>query len=202
MIEQLFGASAATKDILGVTDYHKATWTQNFIASVAGAVASITVAAPLDTIKTRIQNEHWMPQTTVRPTPTRHLSISHVRLLREIREKRGDSRWRSSHPAHSTISTMANTPYSANDTHDIVVLAADGLGTARIAGADTDDGDGRAVEADEHIDTLDDDAEETEEEARRRIYLVDSQGLIYDSRGKLAEHKKCMCSSWLSLVSC
>ena len=44
---------------LGVTDYSKATWTQNFIASVAGAVASITVAAPLDTIKTRIQNANF-----------------------------------------------------------------------------------------------------------------------------------------------
>ena len=55
----LFGASAATKDLLGVTDYSRATWTQNFIASIAGAVASITVAAPLDTIKTRIQNANF-----------------------------------------------------------------------------------------------------------------------------------------------
>ncbi|KAI0806227.1 malic enzyme [Irpex lacteus] len=30
----------------------------------------------------------------------------------------------------------------------------------------------------------------SEEEARDRIYLTDSQGLIYDSRGRLAEHKK------------
>jgi hypothetical protein len=62
---QLFGASAVTKEyLLGVSDYAKATWTQNFIASIAGAVASITVAAPLDTIKTRIQNvnfEHKVP---------------------------------------------------------------------------------------------------------------------------------------------
>jgi 1,2-phenylacetyl-CoA epoxidase catalytic subunit len=62
---QLFGASAVTKEyVLGVTDYSKATWGQNFIASVAGAVASITVAAPLDTVKTRIQNanfEHKVP---------------------------------------------------------------------------------------------------------------------------------------------
>ncbi|KAI6030626.1 mitochondrial carrier protein [Pisolithus orientalis] len=46
----LFGASAATKEMLGVSDYSKATWTQNFIAS------------------TRIQNanfEHKVPGTTV-----------------------------------------------------------------------------------------------------------------------------------------
>ncbi|KIM73522.1 hypothetical protein PILCRDRAFT_829105 [Piloderma croceum F 1598] len=56
----LFGASAVTKEYaLGVTDFHKATWTQNFIASIAGAVASITIAAPLDTIKTRIQNANF-----------------------------------------------------------------------------------------------------------------------------------------------
>ncbi|KAF8261261.1 mitochondrial carrier domain-containing protein [Lactarius quietus] len=37
----LFGASAVTKDyVLGVSDYRKATWTQNFIASVAGANAN------------------------------------------------------------------------------------------------------------------------------------------------------------------
>ncbi|KIK27411.1 hypothetical protein PISMIDRAFT_674758 [Pisolithus microcarpus 441] len=65
----LFGASAATKEyILGVSDYSEATWTQNFIASVAGAVASISIAAPLDTVKTRIQNanfEHKVPGVTV-----------------------------------------------------------------------------------------------------------------------------------------
>ena len=49
-----------TKDVLfNLEDYHKATWAQNFVASVAGAVASITVAAPLDTIKTRIQNANF-----------------------------------------------------------------------------------------------------------------------------------------------
>ncbi|KAF8504228.1 mitochondrial carrier domain-containing protein [Gautieria morchelliformis] len=56
----LFGASAVTKEyVLGITDYSQATWAQNFIASVAGAVASITVAAPLDTVKTRIQNANF-----------------------------------------------------------------------------------------------------------------------------------------------
>ncbi|RDX40847.1 mitochondrial carrier [Lentinus brumalis] len=56
----LFGASAVTKEYMfGIQDYHKATWGQNFVASVAGAVASITVAAPLDTIKTRIQNANF-----------------------------------------------------------------------------------------------------------------------------------------------
>ncbi|KAH9953312.1 mitochondrial carrier domain-containing protein [Russula dissimulans] len=60
----LFGASAVTKDyVLGVSDYSKATWTQNFIASVAGAVSSISVAAPLDTIKTRIQNANFEQKT-------------------------------------------------------------------------------------------------------------------------------------------
>jgi len=56
----LFGASAFTKDVvLGIQDYSKATWTQNFIASVAGAITSITVAAPLDVVKTRIQNANF-----------------------------------------------------------------------------------------------------------------------------------------------
>jgi hypothetical protein len=45
--------------MMGVVDYHQATWGQNFVASIAGAVASITVAAPLDTVKTRIQNANF-----------------------------------------------------------------------------------------------------------------------------------------------
>ncbi|TFY69871.1 hypothetical protein EVG20_g2975 [Dentipellis fragilis] len=61
----LFGASAVTKEyVLGISDYSKATWTQNFIASISGAVASITVAAPLDTIKTRIQNANFESKTS------------------------------------------------------------------------------------------------------------------------------------------
>lgn len=31
----------------------------------------------------------------------------------------------------------------------------------------------------------------TKDEARERIYMVDTQGLIYDGRGPMAEHKKC-----------
>ena len=40
-------------------DYNKATWFQNFVASIAGASASLLVSAPLDVIKTRIQNRNF-----------------------------------------------------------------------------------------------------------------------------------------------
>ena len=43
-------------------------------------------------------------------------------------------------------------------TYDVVVLAADSGGAARVAGADANDGDGRAVKANKDIDTLNDDA--------------------------------------------
>ena len=36
----------------------------------------------------------------------------------------------------------------------------------------------------------------SEQEAREKIYLVDSQGLIFESRGQLAEHKKCERLVW------
>ncbi|KAE8223904.1 hypothetical protein CF319_g3127 [Tilletia indica] len=56
----LFGGSAFTKEYLfGLQDYSSATWSQNFVASIGGAVASITVAAPLDVVKTRIQNANF-----------------------------------------------------------------------------------------------------------------------------------------------
>lgn len=56
----LFGGSAFTKEyIFGLKNYSDATWGQNFVASIGGSVASITVAAPLDVVKTRIQNANF-----------------------------------------------------------------------------------------------------------------------------------------------
>jgi hypothetical protein len=40
-------------------DYNKATFLQNGVASVAGASASLLVSAPLDVVKTRIQNRNF-----------------------------------------------------------------------------------------------------------------------------------------------
>ncbi|KAH9246990.1 hypothetical protein BASA81_015421 [Batrachochytrium salamandrivorans] len=51
------GASAVQYGIFKLEDPKKATFWQNFFASIGGAVASITVAAPLDVVKTRIQNK-------------------------------------------------------------------------------------------------------------------------------------------------
>ncbi|KAF8977371.1 hypothetical protein BGZ46_007435 [Entomortierella lignicola] len=56
----LFGGSAFVKEwIFKLEDYGKATFFQNFCASIGGSVASITVAAPLDVVKTRIQNRNF-----------------------------------------------------------------------------------------------------------------------------------------------
>ncbi|EKG11233.1 Mitochondrial substrate/solute carrier [Macrophomina phaseolina MS6] len=56
----LFGGSAFAKEYLfKLTDYNKASWYQNFVASIAGASASLVVSAPLDVIKTRIQNRNF-----------------------------------------------------------------------------------------------------------------------------------------------
>ncbi|MCJ1415360.1 hypothetical protein MMC32_001692 [Xylographa parallela] len=56
----LFGGSAFAKEKLyKLTDYNTATWLQNFVASIAGASASLIVSAPLDVIKTRIQNRNF-----------------------------------------------------------------------------------------------------------------------------------------------
>lgn len=60
VVDQLFGGSAATKQYLfKLNDYNSATWFQNFVASVAGSSSSIIVSAPLDVIKTRIQNRNF-----------------------------------------------------------------------------------------------------------------------------------------------
>lgn len=56
----LFGGSALVKDrVFKLEKYSDATFMQDSIASVAGAVASITVAQPLDVIKTRIQKRDF-----------------------------------------------------------------------------------------------------------------------------------------------
>ncbi|RVX66781.1 putative mitochondrial carrier [Exophiala mesophila] len=56
----LFGGSAWAKEkVFKLEDYNKATWGQNFVASIAGASASLIVSAPLDVIKTRIQNRNF-----------------------------------------------------------------------------------------------------------------------------------------------
>ncbi|KAF2755692.1 guanine nucleotide transporter [Pseudovirgaria hyperparasitica] len=56
----LFGGSAAAKQYLyKLEDYNSASWLQNFVASIAGASASLLVSAPLDVVKTRIQNRNF-----------------------------------------------------------------------------------------------------------------------------------------------
>ncbi|KAI1341664.1 putative YHM1 [Xylariaceae sp. FL0016] len=56
----LFGGSAFTKEyVFKLNDYNKASWFQNFVASIGGATASLVVSAPLDVIKTRIQNRNF-----------------------------------------------------------------------------------------------------------------------------------------------
>ncbi|KAI9893670.1 MAG: Phosphate metabolism transcription protein [Vezdaea aestivalis] len=64
----LFGGSSFTKEYLyQLEDYNQATWGQNFVASIAGASASLIVSAPLDVIKTRIQNRNFEnPESGVR----------------------------------------------------------------------------------------------------------------------------------------
>jgi len=56
----LFGGSAWAKEkVFKLQDYNQATWGQNFVASICGASASLIVSAPLDVIKTRIQNRNF-----------------------------------------------------------------------------------------------------------------------------------------------
>ena len=56
----LFGGNALVKESIFKLKNHKdATVFQDFCASIGGATASITIAAPLDVIKTRIQNRDF-----------------------------------------------------------------------------------------------------------------------------------------------
>lgn len=56
----LFGGNSFAKEyIFGLSDNSSATWTQNFITSIVGASASLIVSAPLDVVKTRIQNRNF-----------------------------------------------------------------------------------------------------------------------------------------------
>jgi predicted outer membrane repeat protein len=54
----LFGGNSFVYDYIFKLENHRdATFVQNFCASIGGAIASIGVSSPLDTIKTRIQNK-------------------------------------------------------------------------------------------------------------------------------------------------
>ena len=61
----LFGGSAFMKDyVFKLEKYSDATFLQDSLASVTGACASITVAQPLDIIKTRIQKRDFKDKTS------------------------------------------------------------------------------------------------------------------------------------------
>lgn len=51
----LFGGAAVARNLMGMKEGEQPTWGQSFTSSCAGATASITVAAPFDVVKTRIQ---------------------------------------------------------------------------------------------------------------------------------------------------
>ena len=56
----LFGGNSFAKEyIFGLKDHNAATWYQNFVTSICGASSSLIVSAPLDVIKTRIQNRNF-----------------------------------------------------------------------------------------------------------------------------------------------
>lgn len=55
----LFGGAAVARNALGLHEGQTPTWFQSFVSSVAGATASITVASPMDVVKTRIQNRDF-----------------------------------------------------------------------------------------------------------------------------------------------
>lgn len=53
----LFGANAFVKEyVFGLRDHRDATFLQTTLSSVAGSIASILVACPLDVVKTRVQS--------------------------------------------------------------------------------------------------------------------------------------------------
>lgn len=61
----LFGASAFVKGkVFGLENFNDATLMQNFAASAAGGIASITVASPLDVVKTRLQMRDFSSKET------------------------------------------------------------------------------------------------------------------------------------------
>ena len=67
-----------TKELFfNLQDYSQATFAQNFVASIGGAVASITVAAPLDVVKTRVQQANF------------ENSVGGMTVIREMIKKEG-----------------------------------------------------------------------------------------------------------------
>ena len=77
-----------------------------------------------------------------------------------------------SKPPYNPSECEACQHFSTN-TYDVVVGATDGVGGAAIARTNTNDVDGRALEADEASDVSEDDAEEPEQDVRRsgvRLY--------------------------------
>ena len=66
----------------------------------------------------------------------------------------------------------------SNDAYHSVVLAANGVGTARVS-ANTDDGDGGASQADEGSHILEDNAQQSEDSGGRlRVSLNEEQNSI------------------------
>ena len=53
------GAELVYQYVFHLTDKKQATFLQHSVASVAGSIGSIAVSAPLDVIKTRIQNQNF-----------------------------------------------------------------------------------------------------------------------------------------------
>ena len=76
-------------------------------------------------------------------------------------------------------------------TYDVVVLAAHRVRVAGVARANTDNGDGRAVQADEDVQVLQDDAEEAKDDTNtRRVGLY----------GRAVRNHICSACKWKSLT--